>query len=250
MSNVNDLKWYFSGGAGNNEGQLSLGGGLGEPILNYNFTLFSANSISGVSIVKGFGFPDNELVTIDYDSLNDAVLITSDTFYAQKTVTTDGVYVFESGNSYLILNITYAQMSQATITNAKYTAELIHQNVYDDVLPLEATDGRIDFRVLYLYNEGGTDATNLTFHVQQPAGADTIRIKEGSVNTEITAASSETDSPLPDGTFYEYTTEYSNGINVGTLQAGQFIPIVLERYIPSNIQEKVENQLIIVVAAD
>lgn len=249
MTTINDLVWYFSGGTGNSDGRLSLGGALGEPVKSFNFTIQSGNSISGLSIVKGFGFQDNEVITITYDSVNDTVTISSNTFYAQQIITSDGFYTFTSGNNYLIINVTYSQMNQSTITEVTYNAELIFQNVYDDVLPLEATNGRTDYRVLYLYNEGGTDATNVTFFVNQPAGGDTIYIQVGSINTDIIAVVNETDDPLNVG-FYQFTTNDMDGINIGTLQAGQYIPVILQRFIPSNVSNKVSNQLNIVVGTD
>lgn len=250
---IEDLVIYHSGGAGNSNGQEDTGGAIGERFQSMNHAL-NSTAISGLSIIESFGFSNNAVITISYDSVSDSVTVSNgDSSFNENKVLSgvdEVITIKDINGTYVILDITYALITGSTTTSAEYTFTDNKQNLFDNTLPLESTNGYTDYRVIYAYNEAGTDAFNVTLFTEKPMGDDTVLIGTGTINTLITDTNDVTVDPLNDINAYTATSSYANGINIGTLPAGQYIPIILKRVVPAGVDNFSANQLEIIVAAD
>jgi hypothetical protein len=246
-SKLNDLAFYYSGGAGNSDPRLSKGGSKGARIYSLSKTL-TTSSIDGLAFIEAVGFADEEEITITYNNSTDELSVNSPSLFQSKTITEDSTVVFSSNSAYLIITVVFSLIESSINTEAKYKVNKLRENIFDDAEPIHTTDGYVDYRVLYLYNESSTDATNVTLFVNQPSGDNDILISHHTLNTDVPEKSSLEEEPANSG--WQYTYNYSSGINIGTLPSGEYIAVVLQRVIYGNIQQTTNNQLVIVAGVD
>ena len=253
MTKINDLVFYHSGGADNSNGKLDTGGGIGERLYSMSFSV-NTTKISGLEIIAAFGFENTDLISINYNKANNVISVSNQEMSFNEnytTLQTDETITIESSNgSYIILQLVNALLELNEDKTVEYILTDRKQNLFDNVLPIESTTGLKDYRVIYVYNESISDATNVIIFTEQPTGDNYFEIATDTINQLITDTGDDEIDPLNDVNAYSYTTNLSDGVAVGTIPAGEFIPIILKRTVNENIQDFSFSELVFCVAAD
>lgn len=164
MADINaaNLQFRLSGGAGNSNPNLSLGGAMSSTVMTSQ-NASALGSIPGVTInfAGGLSVGTNNHVRHTYNAgvhtleLQDGL----DGVYGPVVDVTAGGTFFLSGQNRGSLAVTVAPGSLPTTNQSNaFTVTNIKNNLFDDVLKIDALNGAIDYRCVYLYNSHPTEA--------------------------------------------------------------------------------------------
>lgn len=227
------LQFRLSGGAGNTDPDLSLGGIMSsEQVLSQSSS--NNSPLAGVSYLDGFGNPQN---VGDVELEAGPILRwvpTGDAFLNEADVSANGTYSLHAiGGGVIIVDVVTASLGtpplSQTITISNQTNEL-----FDDIPSDESWNGSTDYRCIFITNTHGT----LTFNTvkvwieQQPLGADVLRLGYNSAkkNNDAETVGSETTAPSGSVVFGTHEDE-AGAIDLSALAAGDRWPIWVERTI-------------------
>lgn len=165
MADINaaNLQFRLSGGAGNSNPNLSLGGAMSSSVMTSQ-NASALSSIPGVTInfAGGISVGVNNYVRHSYANnvhtleLQDGL----DGVYGPGVDVSAGGTFFLSGQNRGSLAVTVAPgnlPTSASVVNP-FTVTNIKNNLFDDVLKVDALNGAVDYRCVYLYNTHPTEA--------------------------------------------------------------------------------------------
>lgn len=160
--NASNLQFRLSGGSGNSSPNLSLGGAMSSTVMNsQNTAIVSALAGVSISFSGGMTIGQNNTIKHTYDlgvhllSLMDY----TDATYGPAVDVSEGGTFFLSGTNRGSVAVSVAVGSLPVITAyGTFTATNIKNNLYDDVAKLDALNGAVDYRCLYLYNNHPSDS--------------------------------------------------------------------------------------------
>lgn len=160
--NASNLKFQLSGGSGNANPMLALGGGMSSTVMGSQTTSALTN-VTGVAISFAGGMSvggNNSIRHLYSASVHTLELMDYvDGTYGPAVDISAGGTFFLSGSNRGSVTVTVAQGSLAlTNQTGTFSATNIKNNLFDDVLKVDALNGAIDYRCLYLYNSHPTEA--------------------------------------------------------------------------------------------
>lgn len=229
---ADDIKFFYSGGAGNANPQASLGGVKSSTRVISQTASVPVN-VTGVTIqsvtnnAQGVGLlawsPSTN--TLSWQPP------TSSYTYSVSGVTSSGLYTVGGSDGTLVLNVTVGSLASIykqdsiTITNAS-------QNVFDSVSPVNSLIGDISYRCLYIVNTNPSITVNdvkvwiksLTSGPDEiDIGLDPAGIGNGtSTGVGVTIANENT---APAGVTFSRPLSYATGLSIGSLAPNQGIAL-------------------------
>lgn len=253
--NAGWMTWEYSGGSGNSDPNASLGGAAsGVEVDAQDASGFT--NITGVSLryAAGNTTGDGTLVW-DYTveemtwqeaggSVGPAVTITSDGRYTVWTGDGSG----GEGSGYLVLDVTYADLPGSDASDT-LTVSQLSNNIWDDVTKDEAVNGDVEYRCLYLYNRFSDTLLDARVWVEaQPIGNDELDLGLdpsgiGDGTSTGVAQTISDEGTAPSNVSFSRPSDYSSGIQIGDLGAGQTIAVWLRRTVPGGTSTVEPNDL-------
>lgn len=160
--NASNLQLRLSGGASNSNPMLSLGGAMSS-------TVMSSQNASALSVIAGVSISFCGGMTI---AQNNAIrhIVNAGVHTLELQDYTDGIYgpavdVTAGGTFFLAganrgsVAVVVSPGSLAAVNQVGYfTATNIKNNIFDDVAKIDALNGAVDYRCIYLYNSHATEA--------------------------------------------------------------------------------------------
>jgi len=236
------LDFYLSGGSGNTNPSLSLGGvKSSQVVIGDSYQFFPGDAIPGVTIVSGSGEAPNVAGTNNAnlrfvtDSGNKVLIFTparieagtpTIDFNNVQTVNVNGRYNFVHEEFGFIRSLT-VDVIAASLPAIDTTGRLIvarsNGKLFDQLVAGDAAD----YRCLYLKNAGAVSENALVWVQQSPRSA-VIMLGIDSAGAGGTASTVGTETTEPAGvTFGQYLSSESS-ISV-SLSASQSIPLWIKR---------------------
>lgn len=189
---IYEIESRFSGTANNVDPNASLGGAMSTHVDGKVTSQTIAQPVDinvtpdAVTILQGFG---NSVGVADlkWDKSNNQLqwMTSAAVSYAYATIDTGtGVtpttYTIGNANGYIIVEVIYDNLPLVTTQEASgiAVANTIN-NVFDAVSAIQATDGLVEYRCLYIFNAtAGVDTANdvRVWIKQQPVGPDELDI--------------------------------------------------------------------------
>jgi len=177
---ISDLKVMLSGGVANGDPVLSLGGdmsGLNAAEVISQVTT-QPSLVEGVNIINAYA---NEIGAgvIKWDSVEGMLLWQPHgglQFDGMK-ITENGVYAIGSSNGYIICDVRFDLLPGSTVSDADIQVNNATNKVFDSVSATESTDGRIEYRCLFLRNTNIDALSAYDVRIwmkQQPVGPDEL----------------------------------------------------------------------------
>lgn len=253
---VNDIQFFYTGGAANGNPQLSLGGLASSvriaaqtasvPVNVTGATISSvANNAQGIGLLSWS--PSTNTLAWQPPG--------SPTTYSLSGITTNGTYVVGGSDGTLAITVVYASLptiyKQDSITIANSM-----QNVFDSVAPLDSLVGATDYRCVFIRNVHPTITANgvKVWVKQETSGPDEVDIGldpagvgNGSTTGVPTVIIDENNAPA--GVTFSRPLSYATGLLIGTLAPGQGAAFWQRRIVPPNTTGDVAiNSSVIAVA--
>lgn len=160
--NAANLQFRLSGGAGNSNAMLALGGAMSSTVMqSQNASALSA--ITGVTVNFAGGMSVGVTHYMRHTKTGSVhtleVMDGLDGVYGPAVDVSAGGSFFLTGQNRGSLAVTVAAGSLPATTNTEaFTTTHIKNNLFDDVLKLDALNGAVDYRCIYLYNNHPTEA--------------------------------------------------------------------------------------------
>jgi len=252
---VSDIKFMYSGGAGNSNPMLSLGGVMSSAAIIAQTTSTPVN-ITGITITSSVGNAQGTGLLSWSPSTNTLSWQppTSSYTYTLSGVNANGTYVVGGSDGTLVITVVYASMpsiyKQDSITITRASG-----NVFDSVSPINSLIGDISYRCFYIKNAGTVTVNDVKVWIKQlTTGPDEIDIglaTQGIGNGSTTGVASTivNENTAPAGITFSRPLTYATGLSVGTLLAGQAIGLWERRTVPANtVGDIASNQSTIAVA--
>lgn len=236
-----DLGVFLSGGAGNSDPNLSLGGVISSTrvisqVATPSSPFAGAVIVDGVANTPGSG-------TLTYTAA-------TNTFTWAPPGETAGPGVVVSGNTtiivrgvsatsgYLRIAVTFGSLP---VTNQSVSVAIANKEngLFDNVTKAQALAGDINYRCYYIRNTHATDtATDVVMWIAQDAvgvddmaiGSDPAGVGDGVTTGVATTIGSETSAP--GGVTFTAPTSEGAGISLGTFLAGQGRAVWVRRNVP------------------
>lgn len=232
-----DLEKRYSGGAANQDPNLSLGGVMSTDangIVDEQVASGITN-ITGVTVV-GCGGNNDGNGTLTWDDAAETMQWTApgDTIGLAVSVTSDGNYVMYSATKgYIALSVTYASLpvsNQSDTVNVSTTANTL----WDNITKAESFNGDTEYRCIYLKNNHATDSFfGVAIYVdQQPTADDSFEIGLDPAGINGTATTIVDESTAPAGVTFSSPTSGSP-LNIGTLAAQDIVAVWIKRLVPA-----------------
>ena len=236
-----DLGWFLSGGAGNTDPNLSLGGVIST-------TRFDSQTATGVTIAG---------VTVDDAAENAVGSGTLAYTVAGQTLTwtppggaagaavpvgTNGTYMIRGGGvtaGYLRVTVAAASLPAGDVSNTVTIANR-DNNLFDDVSKAQALAGDVNYRCVYLKNTHASDtATGVAVWINQDSlGADTISIGAdpagiGNGTSTGVATTIVNEATAPAGVTFSQPLSEGAALALGNFTFGTGIAIWIKRDVPA-----------------
>jgi len=179
---ISDLKVILSGGITNGDPILSLGGdmsGLTSAEVISQVTTQPSN-VTGVTIINAYANAIGVGV-IKWDSVTGQLLWqpAGGLQFNGVDVTGDGIYAIGDSNGYVICDVVLSALPPTTISDADISVNNATNRVFDAVSATESTDGRIEYRCLFIRNTNIDDLPAYDVRIwvkEQPVGPDELDI--------------------------------------------------------------------------
>lgn len=238
---VNDIQFFYSGGAGNSDPNASLGGIVSStriasqtPSTPVNVTGvvldYAVNNAQGTGILSWS--PGTNALSWQPPG--------SASVYTESNLTVDGTYVIGGGDGILVCTVTVASLP-STYKQDSITITNVSQNVFDSVGPIDSLQGSDNYRCIYVKNtHGSVTANNVKVWIKQnttgpddlSVGLDPAGVGDGSTTGVATTVADEDTAPA--GVTFSQPLTYAAGLNVGTLAPGDCIAVWQKRNVPAN----------------
>jgi|PlaIllAssembly_1097288.scaffolds.fasta_scaffold00019_4 hypothetical protein len=230
--NVDSIRFYLSGGAGNTNPQASLGGIISSQRVLSQTTSALVN-VTGVTISSATNNAQGVGILSWTPATNTLAWQPpgSATIYQTSGVTVNGTYTVGGGDGLLVLDVVYASLA-AVYKQDSVTIANASQNVFDSVSAADSLVGSINYRCIYIKNvHGSIAATGTKVWIKQlttgpdeiDIGLDPAGIGNGSTTGVATTVGNENSAPA--GVTFSRPLTYGTGLTIGTLAAGESIAL-------------------------
>lgn len=160
--NAANLQLRLSGGSGNSNPMLSLGGAMSSTVMTSqntsaltNVTGVAINFCGNMTVGKSNSIRHTYTASVHTLELMDA---TDGTYGPVVDVSAGGTF-FLAGSNRGSVAVTVTTGSLPLTSQVGYfTATNVKNNLFDDVAKLDALNGAVDYRCIYLYNTHATEA--------------------------------------------------------------------------------------------
>lgn len=257
--NMADVEITYSGGAGNEDPDASLGGiissAAGKRVLSQSAS--APTNVTGVVIdyAAGNTLGDGTLTFIYVDGSVDTLQWTPQggSIGDAVVVGADGRFVIadSTGDQQIHVTVTDASLPGSSQTDTDITIANIANETFDDIPKQESLDGDVEYRCFYIKNTHSTDqALNVTIWLKSDAsGADTLKmaadlagVGNGTSTGVADTVANEDTAPDPSLSFTAPATQGA-GIVLGTLNPGECVAFWLERTVPAETTVSTANDL-------
>ena len=118
-----------------------------------------------------------------------------------------------------------------SIGGAMSSVEATGSTLFDTVSSAEAAAGDTEYRCVYIYNNGATEATSISLwiYAQTPSADTTIAIALGGEGEGGTAETPANENTAPSGETFSSPSSAGAGLSVGNLANGERYPIWIRR---------------------
>lgn len=243
--NMADLQIIYSGAAGNEDPDASLGGiissAAGKRVLSQSHSGFAMAGVTGdyaCGNALGAG-------TLHFDYAGTTLTWTPNggTGGDAVDVSVDGVYVIAdtTGDEQLHVTIVAASLPGSNDDDTITIANIANET-FDDISKQESLDGDIEYRCFYLKNAHATDEMlNVTIWLKSDAvgadsltlGADLAGVGDGVSTGVADTIANENTAPDPAVSFSAPSSR-PTGIVLGTLAAGKCVAFWIKRTVPAD----------------
>jgi len=119
----------------------------------------------------------------------------------------------------------------ASLGGARSTTEVTGSTLWDKVESAEASAGDIEYRCIYIRNDGATTALDAKVFIQAntPSLDTTIEIALAGEGKGGTAETVGNESTAPTGETFSAPTDYAGGLALGSLAQNEFFPAWIKR---------------------
>ena len=119
----------------------------------------------------------------------------------------------------------------ASIGGARSTTEVTGATLWDKVESAEASAGDIEYRCIYVRNDGADTALDAKIWIQAntPSADTTIAIALGGEGKGGTAETVGNEGTAPSGESFSSPTDYAGGLALGSLAQNEFFPVWTRR---------------------
>jgi hypothetical protein len=249
MANLADLVIRLSGGAGNTDPLLALGGVMSTVGGGRVFSQSDSGlTITGVTIDDAMG---NNVGSgsLFYDQSANTLRWTppGGTAGTPVDITGDGVYAIQGGGDGGVLLVT---ISNASLPSSDSTNTIVIANntegILDDVTKAEAKAGENDYRGLYFENAHTADPmTDAKFWVENNTpGQDVVNLADGdeAVNVALEVIADQNTAPSGPDFDTANPVDYASGIALPTPFAfGDFKGWWIRRVVPADVSAAQDN---------
>lgn len=250
MASIGELKVVYSGGSGNTDQALSLGGAISTAtsgVVISQLASVPSPAISGMTILDARGHTSYGAGTIRWISSSSQLLwkrpggIT----FVGIPISADGVYAIGDASGYLIVNVVFASMPGASI-DSTVDIDPATNRTFDNISPLQSLSGYTDHRCFYIKNTAATGtAIDIKLWIKkQPDGADTLSLAldPAGLNGIALAIADEEDSGgvLAALSWAEPITQ-ATALTIGNLAPGEFRAFWVKRTVPADTFTQVIN---------
>lgn len=128
----------------------------------------------------------------------------------------------------------------ASIGGAMSSVEVVTaslHNLFDAVSAAEASAGDTEYRCIYVKNNHGSltlTAAKIWVQTNTPSGDTAIAIALGGEGNGGTAETPANENTAPAGETFSAPTDYSGGLSLGNLAAGEFYPVWIRRTVTAS----------------
>lgn len=248
--NMGYIEIIYSGGAGNEDQNASLGGiissAAGKRVLSQSVTIASP-TVTGVTFDYAFAnaLGDGTITFTYVDGSNDTLQWKQNggTLGPAVPCNVDGRYTLYDvdGIAGVCVTVVDASLPGSTLSDTDATVADLINETFDDILKQESLDGDIEYRCFYAKNSHGTEqALNATIWLNTDAnGADSFTMGKdlAGVGNGVTTGVADTipnenTAPDPAVTFSAPASE-GTGIVLGSLSPGESVAFWLKRTVPA-----------------
>lgn len=253
MADSGDLNYYLSGGVGNTDPALSIGGVESTTKVGGQSLAWEAGAMAGITLVEGFAIPDAGL-WLEFVLLNGdlhvydvgGVGVTWQEPLASGTVTINPPLT-RSG-----IRLTIDVGLAGAVEKKKVLPSGGGENLFDDISRTESLNGMTDYRCIYVRNDHVsvpiTVQAYLSVAGSSPAGLLIALDAAGLGGTAVTPADENT---APAGAVFSAPTVLADALQF-TVGAGQSYPFWFKRNLnpfnlvtASNVMETVLFRLVL-----
>ena len=245
---VQDLDMRLSGGVGNSDPDLSLGGVKSTTRVASQIPAYEGAGITGVTLVDCGGFDPNGTLTghdlqftnattelvLDPNGIapGPAVDVSMDDRYVIRAVSANGF-------PYVIVDVVTASLPGGDTSDTFVVAPQVN-NLWDDVSGIEQAEGSVEYRCIYLENTNGVDdmfqvtvffndGDKLEFGEGYAIGLDPAGIN----GVATTIVDEET---APGGVVFDASaTSEGAAISIGNLTPGDFQAVWIRRSVTGSL---------------
>lgn len=253
---VNDIQFFYTGGAANANPQLSLGGLASSARVSVQ-TASSPVNVTGVTVAslsnnaQGVGLLSWSPTTNTLSWQPPG----SPTTYSQSGIIANGTYVLGGSDGVIVVNLVYASLPSIYKQDSLTVANTM-QNVFDAVAPLDSLLGSTDYRCLFVKNVNPTITANgvKIWVKQETPGPDEVDIGldpagKGNGSTTGVPVVIADENNAPAGVTFSRPLSYASGLSIGTLAPGEGFAFWQRRIVPPNTTGDVAiNSSVIAVA--
>lgn len=226
---IHQLKYKYSGGAGNSSPLLSLGGIMSATEIASQSTSSPVN-VTGVTIAGSINNAQG-VGLLSWSPGTNALSWQppgSTYVYSQSNITTSGTYVIGGTDGSLVLTVNAGLLS-GTYKQDSITVSRISGNVFDSVAPIDSLIGDIEYRGIYVHNTSDVALLDFRLWIKQlTTGPDEIDIGldpagVGNGSTTGVAGTIADVHTAPSGVSFSRPLSYASGLAVGTLGVGEAV---------------------------
>ena len=118
-----------------------------------------------------------------------------------------------------------------SIGGAMSSVEATGSTLFDTVTSAEAAAGDTEYRCVYIYNNGATEATSCSLWIQAntPSGDTDIAIALGGEGEGGSAETPADENTAPSGESFSSPSSAGTGLSLGNLAAGERYPVWIRR---------------------
>ena len=236
---IADIELRLSGGASNTDPAASLGGIISSETVKSQGL---SGTMAGVTLVDGSGnTAGNGTLTFTYNGGTGRTLQWTPpggSIGAAVVVDTDARYTLPGADDsqYIVVETVHTSLPGSDDSQTIAVTDLTNE-IYDDIDKTESYDGRIEFRCLYLINNGDDTAVDPRLYVASgPSGADSLTLGMDPAGLNGTPSAVPAETTAPAGVTFAAATDTATALAFGNLDPGEFYPFWLKRTVPAETQ--------------
>lgn len=259
-TNIGNIHLRLSGGAGNTNPQLSLGGVKSNGLITSQ-TVATPSQVTGVTIKAAHNNPEGA-GTLKYTLTGSTLSWRPPSSATDHTVAVvgDGEYMLGSATEgFLVVDVLTSSLPAGSRTDT-LGVDPTFGAVFDTVQPAEALAGKTEYRCTYIHNNGDTIAYGVKLWIlSQTTGQDSVEIAldpagkgNGSTTGVAIVITGETDpTNALSGVVFSTPSSISTALLIGDLNPQESAAIWEKRIVPNNItQQDLDNNYQLAITAD